>query len=295
VEIVVASGKGGTGKTFISSNFSIFLKEKAKGVIAVDADVEAPDLLIALGGALRTLWKKDIFESEKAEINQEKCTLCENCISICTFHALKKNNGKITVVPEFCEGCKACYYVCPEKAISFYMKKTGILYVAVSKTGIPVVTGDLSLGERNMGHIVYEIKNVAKSLALKENINYRVIDAAPGIGCTVISSIAGADYLIVVVEPMTPSLKGARRLIELSKHFNVKAYAIVNKYDLNVSVSERINKLLGVPILGKIRYDNLVVESYSQMLPLIKYFPKADIVKEMINSFENIWEVVTSE
>lgn len=292
MEIVVASGKGGTGKTFVSSNLSLFLREKCKTVVSVDADVEAPDLLIALGGPKKILWSREIFESQKARIDYFKCTLCGECLNVCTFYALRRKNDKIFIIPEFCEGCGACKYVCPEKAISLYTTSTGRLYAAISMADIPVVTGDLNIGERNMGHVVYEAKESAKELARDFQSKYIVVDAAPGIGCTVISSLAGADVLLVVSEPTTPSLKGAKRLVELSKHFNIRIFGMVNKYDLNETLSDRVDKILNIPILGKIRYDALVVESYTQMIPLLKYKPRSSIACELSGIFERFLELI---
>ena len=284
-EVVVASGKGGTGKTFISSNFSYFLYIRDIEVIAVDADVEAPDLLLALGGVKEILWREK-FEGQTIGINYNICIKCGACIKACRFNALKMKDRGPVVDYALCEGFGTCMLVCPTASISFKSIKRGELYAAKSKSGVLVVTGDLDIGEKNSGLLVYNLKKKAR----KYNAKVLVVDAAPGIGCPVISSLAGASLLIVVVEPSPQSAKGAFRLLKLAEKLKIESLIVLNKYDLNPSFAEKIEQNLRCEILGKIEYDEKVVESYTSMTPLLKVYPEAKISKNLIEIFGKIRE-----
>jgi len=283
VEVVVASGKGGTGKTFISSNLSYFLRERGVGVVSVDADVEAPDLLLALGGVEEILWREK-FKGQTVEIDYDTCVKCGACIGVCRFNALKMGDRGPIVDYALCEGFGTCMLVCPTASISSKSVKRGELYAARSKSGVLVVTGDLDVGEKNSGLLVYNLKSRAREY----NAEVLVVDAAPGIGCPVISSLAGANLLVVVVEPSPQSVKGASRLLELAEKLKIESLAVLNKYDLNLGFAEKIEKNLGCEVIGRVGYDEKVVESYTSMVPLLKMYPEAQISKNLVEIFEKI-------
>ncbi len=268
MEIVVASGKGGTGKTFLASNLSIFFENRLGGAVAVDADVEAPDLILALGGEQRRISVKEVRESAKASIDHEKCIECLRCVNVCNFDAILVENSQPRIITELCEGCGACAIVCPAKAIAIRQVLTGRISVAESASGVHVVMGDLEVGGRNTGHIVYLAKKEGKELMRKLNKNHLIVDSAPGIGCPVVSSLSGADLLLIVIEPIPQSLQGARRLLEVAKAFKLETYCILNKYDLNENFSRKIPRELGLETVGWIPYDEVVVESYTMMKPV---------------------------
>jgi len=290
LEIVVASGKGGTGKTFIASNLTLFLKERMGNVVSLDADIEAPDLLTALGGPKNILKQHEIWDSAKAEIDYSKCVHCMRCLKVCSFHALREKSGRIEIIPEFCEGCGACKYVCPTNAITYKKTRTGVIYIAQCRLGVPVVTGDLEVGQRNLGHLVYEAKKVAKKVAEEVNSKHIIVDAAAGIGCPVISSLAGADVLLIVVEPTPQSLKGAKRLLQVAEKFNLEKFMIINKYDLNREFSRKINDYFKTRILGRIPYNEDVIESYTAMNPILVYKPGSPISKTLKEIFQTLVE-----
>ena len=292
MEIAVASGKGGTGKTFLASNLAIFLERKLGGAVAVDADVEAPDLAIALGGVDEVLSRREVWESAKASIDYGRCTGCLKCYDACMFDAIAIEEAKPRIIEEYCEGCGACRIVCPEKAIEIRETLTGYLSVIKTIGGIYAVMGDLEVGGRNTGHVVYTAREEAKKLAEKLGKNFIVIDSAPGIGCPVVSSLSGAEVLIVVVEPIPQSLQGARRVLEVAKAFRLRSYLVLNKYDLNEGFSERIPGELGLEVLGRIPYDEEVVESYTMMNPIILSNPGGSIGRALEEVFENLIELV---
>jgi len=268
LEIVVASGKGGTGKTFLASNLSIFFEKQLGGAVAVDADVEAPDLILALGGERRSISVKEVWESAKASIDYEKCTRCLKCVNVCNFDAMLVENSQPRIIAEFCEGCGACAIVCPAKAITIKQTSTGWISAAESASGVYVIMGDLEVGGRNTGHIVYLAKEEGKKLMRKLGKTHLIVDSAPGIGCPVVSSLSGANLLLIVVEPIPQSLQGARRLLEVAKAFRLETYCVLNKYDLNENFSRKIPAELGLEAIGWIPYDEEVVESYTMMKPL---------------------------
>ena len=288
-EIVVASGKGGTGKTFISSNFSYFLNKKGFNVLAVDADVEAPDLILALGDVKKILYEEN-FEGQVVDIDYSKCLRCGACVETCRFNALSMSDEGPVVDYNFCEGFGTCALVCPVQAIYLKPAKRGRIFAAISNTGIPVVTGDLDIGEKNSGLLVYRIRELAKEYSFKFNARLIVIDAAPGIGCPVISSLVGARLLVIVVEPTPQSLKGAMRLKELADKLNIQSLAVINKYNLNPSFTRTIVDALNVEILGKIGYDDKVVESYTLMKPILETYPESKISSNLETIFNRILE-----
>ena len=289
IEIVVASGKGGTGKTFISSNFSYFLNKKGFNVLAVDADVEAPDLILALGDVKKILYEEN-FEGQVVDIDYSKCLRCGACVETCRFNALSMSDEGPVVDYNFCEGFGTCALVCPVQAIYLKPAKRGRIFAAISNTGIPVVTGDLDIGEKNSGLLVYRIRELAKEYFFKFNARLIVIDAAPGIGCPVISSLVGARLLVIVVEPTPQSLKGAMRLKELADKLNIQSLAVINKYNLNPSFTRTIVDALNVEILGKIGYDDKVVESYTLMKPILETYPESKISSNLETIFKRILE-----
>ncbi|RLF20546.1 MAG: hypothetical protein DRZ82_02020 [Thermoprotei archaeon] len=287
-EIAIASGKGGTGKTFIASNLSFFLHDQGMKVVAVDADVEAPDLVLALGGIKKVIESSSFYGSQLPRVDYNKCIKCWRCIEACKFNALLKGENGPIVLHELCEGLGTCAIVCPVKAISFEEVKTGDLIIALSKEDIPVVMGELELGGENSGRLVYELRKRARTM----QCDFIVIDSAPGIGCPVISSIVGVDVLIIVIEPTPQSLKGAFRLLEVAKSLDVRTYAILNKYDINPSFAREIEKSIDVDILGRIAYNDSVIEAYTSMVPLLKFKPESEIAWELRKIFKVILEEI---
>jgi len=290
LEIVIASGKGGTGKTFFSSNFIHYMNKYVEPVIGADADVEAPDLALALGGVEKVIHSESLYESRKAIINHDKCLgiKCSKCISVCRFHALRIVGNSIEVINENCEGCGACSIICPVKAIEFKDTLTGKLYICHVKTSNVIVTGDLEIGQRNTGHLVYRVKELAHDYGGKIGVKHVVVDAAAGIGCPVISSLAGADVLILVSEPTPQSFQGAQRLLEISRSMKLKAYLVINRYDLNEEFALKISKELDVELLGLIPNDFSVIRSYAAMKPIIEYRPESRASQALRRLFEII-------
>ncbi|RLF98847.1 MAG: (4Fe-4S)-binding protein, partial [Candidatus Wolframiiraptor sp.] len=201
-----------------------------------------------------------------------------------------EKGSKPTIIREFCEGCTACMKVCPRNAIMIEKTRTGQLSAVETLYGINVVTGDLEVGGRNSGEIVFTAREEAKKLAEKIGKRTILIDCAPGIGCPVVSSLSGADLLLLVVEPIPQSLQGAKRILKLAESFRLETYCILNKYDLNEEYSEKIPEELGLEMIGKIPYDESVVESYTMMRPIVVDSGENPVKTSLINLFENLTE-----
>ena len=293
MEIVVASGKGGTGKTFLASNLAILINEELDGAVAADADVEAPDLVLAMGGEKRLLKSREIWESMKASIDYELCNRCLKCVDVCMFDAIRLVDGEPEIIEEFCEGCGACAHVCPMNAISFRKTRTGKIYSVETMAGVKTTTGDLEIGGRNTGELVYLVREEAKEFARKDHVKNIIIDSAPGIGCPVISSLSGAELLIIVVEPTSQSLTGAKRLLKVAESFKMKVTYVVNKFDLNEEFLKTIDSELGLECVGKIPYDSKVPSSYSMMKPMAIYGMDTRAGRALKEVFENLRSWIT--
>ena len=291
MEIVVASGKGGTGKTFVSSNLCLYLERVLhEKVVAVDADVEAPDLLMALGSSIKEVDREEFYGSYIPVIDRSKCLKCGKCVKACEFNAIEMGPEGPVIDRSRCEGLGTCAVVCPVKAIRLQEDKTGDIYASETSYGIIVVTGDLELGKGNSGRLVYRLKRKAYEMGSKIGAKFRVVDAAPGIGCPVISSIAGSDILIMVTEPTPQSLKGCLRLMKVAESLEVEQVAIVNMYNLNPGFVEKIKRILKVEILGYIPYDVNVIKAYTLTRPLLEYSPNSKASKALINCFNRLKE-----
>jgi len=290
LELVVVSGKGGTGKTFIASNLLYYLnKHVSIPSVGADADVEAPDLVLALSSRHKTEKCVEIYESRKARINYDKCIglSCLECTRVCMFKAIDVVGDRPAVIEENCEGCTACSIVCKANAITYYTKLTGRICLYRIDT-VPIVSGDLEVGERNSGHLVYKVREFAKDVCREFRYKHIVIDAAAGIGCPVISSLVGADKAIIVVEPTPQSIEGALRILKLAKLMNVHTYVVINKHDLNEEFSKKISDVLDAEILGMIPYDYAAVKAYANMQPLIAYNPHSKASKHLLKVLEVI-------
>ncbi len=283
-EIVIASGKGGTGKTFLSSNLTYYIsKIMNKPCIGVDADAEAPDLALALGDYANIYSREEVYESRKATIDYEKCNLCMMCYTVCRFYAITIQEDRPVIVEEYCEGCGACGIVCPTDAISYRTVRTGYIIHGVTRHDVEVITADLEVSGRNTGHLVYLAREKAKQVG-KE---YVVIDAAPGIGCPVISSIVGANLLVICVEPTPQSFNGCCRLINVAETIKIPYRVVINKYDLNREFAEKIEKELGNNVIGRVPYSKDIVKSYADLTPLLATSSSLkrdleDIMKEIV-------------
>lgn len=281
-QIVVISGKGGTGKTVITGAFAALAKNK----VMADCDVDAADLHLLLQPKIKE--RHDFRSGLSAAIDKKTCQQCGKCIAVCRFNAI---SDSFVIDPVSCEGCAFCSHICPVGAIRMEENLAGEWFISETRFG-PMVHAKLGIAEENSGKLVSLVRKQAKELAEKNNCDWVIIDGAPGIGCPVIASLSGIDCAVVVTEPTLSGLHDASRVIEVTKHFNVPAQLIINKYDLNTEMSEEIErycKANNIPLIGKVKFDKTVVESMVEGKTIIEH--KDSAVKDEIC---RIWEKLQS-
>src|SRR4030042_3066193 len=231
-QIVIISGKGGTGKTVITGAFAALAKNK----VMADCDVDSADLHLLLQPNIKERHK---FRSGlSASINKKICQQCGKCIVAFRFNAISDD---FVIDHVSCEGCAFCSYICPVGAIKMEENLAGEWFISETRFG-PMVHARLGIAEEDSGKLVSLVRKQAKELAEKNNCDWVIIDGAPGIGCPVIASLSGIDCALVVTEPTLSGLHDALRVIEVTKHFKVPSRLVVNKYDLNPDMSEKIEE-----------------------------------------------------
>ncbi len=263
-QIVVISGKGGTGKTVVSGSLAALAENK----IMVDCDVDAANLHLLLGPKVKE--RHEFRSGSTAVIDKSMCNKCGECARVCRFGAI---NRDIEVEPFSCEGCGLCALVCPKKAIKMEENRAGEWFLSETRYGL-FVHAKLGIAEENSGKLVSKIRKVAADLAEKNRLQYVIIDGPPGIGCPVIASLSGVDCALVVTEPSLSGLHDAQRVIDTALHFKVPSKLLINKFDLNSDMSARIEeycKEKGVPVVGKIPFDKTVVEAVAGGKPAVEY------------------------
>lgn len=267
-EIVVISGKGGTGKTSVTASFAVL---GGKNVIVADCDVDAADMHLLMKPDFEL--SEEFFSGELAVIEQEDCIQCGKCKDVCRFDAIDVINGKYIVNPLNCEGCGYCSRVCPTDTIINVDLNVGHWYISNIRTDSKMVHAKLAIGADNSGKLVAQVKNKAKELAEQLNKKYIIVDGSPGVGCPVVSSLSGASYVVLVTEPTVSGLHDLKRVYELVKKFNLKAGCIINKYDLNKNVSAEIEQFLeseAIDKLANLPYDKAFTEAMIQGLTIVE-------------------------
>ena len=263
-ELLVISGKGGTGKTIITGAFAAMARNK----VIVDCDVDASDLHLLLSHNVK---EAHLFKSGQIPvIDEKKCTCCGICSEVCRFDAVKED---ISISHIDCEGCGFCSFACPNQAITMVENVSGEWYISETRHG-PLVHAKLKPAEENSGKLVTLVKKKAREIAEKEGHDLILIDGSPGIGCPVIASLSGVSCAIVVTEPTISGLHDAGRVVEVAHHFGVPVKAIVNKYDLNEAMSAEMEAYFfrnGVDVAGKIAFDESVVRAMVRGKTIIEY------------------------
>lgn len=253
-QLLILSGKGGTGKTTIASAFIKLADAKA----CADCDVDAPNLHLV------TKWKtqpqiKDYYGLPKAEINPELCILCGQCKEHCRFDAILLSNGEYKMKPFACEGCGVCELVCPAQAITMIPSVDGELTLYSDNEKV-FSTAQLKMGSGNSGLLVTEVKKQMNSVEV--NTDFAIIDGSPGIGCPVIASLSGVDMVLIVAEPSISGISDMERIIGTAAIFGIEIAVCINKYDTNIGNTEKIEdycKKHGIALAGNIPFDPAAV------------------------------------
>jgi len=290
-QLVIISGKGGTGKTIISAAIATLAQNK----VMADCDVDAANLYLLLQPEIQET--QPFTGGEKALIDDEKCTRCRECVNVCRFDAIaEKEDEEIFIDPISCEGCGVCSYVCPADAIKMEKALSGEWYVSKTKYG-PFVHARLGIGEENSGKLVAEVRKKAKEIAEQNNLDFVIIDGPPGIGCPVISSLSGTDLALVVTEPTLTGIHDMERVVQMALHFKTQTACCINKYDINLQNSAQIESWCqknSIPLLGKIPFDEKVTESMVQGIPLTEYTNNS-ASKEIKNMWQKLHKLFDRE
>jgi len=288
-EIVVVSGKGGTGKTSLSASFSYL---EGQNALACDCDVDAANMHLLLEANFKN--QEDFYSGEVAIINEELCKNCGKCATVCRFDAIHLINGQYKVDPISCEGCHYCSHICKPNAIDMITQKAGDIYTSNIKNNTKMVHAKLGFGAENSGKLVAKVKQNAKIMALNGDIKYVITDGSPGIGCPVISSLSGANLVVLVTEATITGLHDLQRVQKLVKTFNLKAVCIINKYDLNKKMSEQIEAYLkeeDIKVVGKLPYDETFTKALAQAQTIIEY----DKNSVLANLIQDSWKEIKNE
>jgi MinD superfamily P-loop ATPase len=283
-QIVVISGKGGTGKTIITSCFASLVQSK----VMADCDVDAADLHLLLKPEIKE--RHEFKSSQTANIDKNLCTACGKCVEVCRFEAISED---FTIDPLSCEGCAVCFYICPEKAVRMHDEVSGEWFVSETKYG-PMVHATLGPAQENSGKLVTTVKRKAGEIAEQEDSDYLIVDGPPGIGCPVIASLVEADLALIVTEPTLSGLHDLERVLGLVRQNRIRPLVCINKYDLNIEMAQRIKEFCEksrVDVIGEIPFDEAVVRSLIHARPLVEYDRDSQVsekIKEMWGKIERM-------
>jgi MinD superfamily P-loop ATPase len=290
-ELVVISGKGGTGKTSIVAAFAAL----AKNAVMADCDVDAADLHLILEPKVKQT--SDFSGGKEATIITEKCIGCGKCRDMCRFDAVKFNgqgndvvDKTFTIDPISCEGCKVCVEFCPADAIEFNDSINGQWFISDTRFG-PMVHAKLGIAEENSGKLVTVIRKEAKRIAQEQKKDLLIVDGSPGIGCPVIASITGADIVLVVTEPTLSGKHDLDRVSKLTANFGIETLICINKADINPQITGQISedaRQRGLKVIGKIPYDEAFTKAQIIKASVVEYTGGA--ITEQIKA---LWKQVT--
>jgi len=284
-EIVIISGKGGTGKTSLAGAFAYL---GGRGVVTADCDVDAADLHLLLQPDFQE--RDDFISGELADIDQSLCNQCGLCEEVCRFDAVKFQNDSFMIDQLSCEGCGYCARVCPTAAIRMSENNVGEWYVSTTKTGGIMVHARLGVGAENSGKLVTKVKNEARQLAEEKGLQFVLVDGSPGVGCPVVSSLSGAHFVILVTEPTVSGLHDLKRVNQLVKKFGLLTGCIINKADLNGQLTAEIKNYLieeGITHIVDLPYDDVFTAAMINGQTIVEHSPE-----NMGSIIDACWETI---
>jgi len=279
-EVVVLSGKGGTGKTSIVGSFAAIARNK----VLADGDVDAADLHLLLQPTVPD--EHEFWSGQVAVIDREKCTRCGLCQELCRFKAIED----FRVDTASCEGCGFCSNICPAEAITMAENLAGHWSISDTRYG-PLVHARLGIAQENSGKLVATVRQQAREMAERLELDYIITDGPPGIGCPVISCLSGADLALVVTEPTLSGIHDLERVLGVCHHFGIPAMVSINKYDINEGNTHQIEGYClsqGVEVANRIPFDNIVTEAIGRGLPVVEYARNG-----VSHQIEALWEIVS--
>ena len=268
-EIVVLSGKGGAGKTSITAGFAAL---GAKDLVLADCDVDAADMHLLTAPEIQI--EEDFYSGKTAEVITEGCVHCFKCMNVCHFDAVQLIDGEFVIDAMECEGCGYCYHVCPTHTIEMHPRLAGKFYVSKTRFDNTLVHARLGIAADNSGKLVTKVREEAKKIAEKQQMDYILVDASPGIGCPVVASLTGAHFVVLVTEPTVSGLHDLSRVYELISKLKLKSGCIINKADLNADMSQKIKEFLKenkIELLSELPYDTKFTEAISIGKTIVEY------------------------
>ncbi|MGM0497076.1 MAG: ATP-binding protein [Bacteroidota bacterium] len=268
-EIVVISGKGGTGKTSITAALAYLNKEST---VVADCDVDAADMHLLLKPDFANPAK--FYSGYTAIIDQNNCIKCNKCRQVCAFGAINYVEDQFFVNELDCEGCGYCYYVCPSQAIKMEEALSGETYISKTRMDNTLVHAQLAIGADNSGKLVTRVKDLAKKLTSEEQKDYLLVDGTPGIGCPVTASVTGSDFVVVVTEASISGMRDLKRAYELVRNFSIPLGVIINKSDLNPKVNQEIKEFLkeqNIPLLADFEYNPAFINALTDGITVSEF------------------------
>jgi MinD superfamily P-loop ATPase len=290
-EIVVISGKGGTGKTSVTAALAYL---GGKDVVTADCDVDAADMHLLMNPDFACA--NDFYSGVIADIDQECCVGCGKCAQVCRFNAINVVEGAYSVDKVDCEGCGYCARICGARAITMVEQKVGEYFISTTRTGSRMVHARLGIGAENSGKLVTRVKNEAKRIAVETSTQVVLVDGSPGIGCPVVSSLSGADFVVFVTEPTVSGLHDLKRVLELVNQFGIRSGGIINKADLNPKIAEEIRTFFGrndISHLGELPYDEAFSDAMTSGRTIVEH-EASDLTDVLVECWRNIKQIVAA-
>lgn len=285
-EIVILSGKGGTGKTSLSAAFATI----RSNCIVADCDVDGADLHLILEPQNHSVEK--FITGHKAIIDYDTCTNCGLCIDYCRFDAISLQNEHVSICETSCDGCKLCSRICRSNSIQMVPSDKSRWYAGNYRNG-KMIHARLAPGEENSGKLVNVVRENARKTAIETGWETIIIDGPPGTGCAVISSVTGTNKAIIVTEPTNSGFHDMIRILELTSNFKVKSCVVINKFDLNESISNKIESWCiekNIPVLGKIAFDDQIVAAMINCQSITEWRPESKTSKEIISIYNTVFD-----
>lgn len=293
-QLVILSGKGGTGKTSVAAAFAhlAYLGKPRLRAILADADVDAANLELILRPRLQEA--QDFTGGSIAVIDEAKCQVCGICAEVCRFAAITQTNGwqegVYRVDPVACEGCAACVHQCPEGAIKMIPQTAGRWFRSEGRYG-PLLHAELFPAQENSGKLVTMVKQQARLSSLDTNADLVIVDGPPGIGCPVISAAAGADLALIVAEPTAAGIHDMERVVSLASHFFLPCLVGINKMDIYLRGSQLIKQWCRanqIPVAGSIPFDPAIPRAMVHGEPVTAYQPESPASQAIIKLWERV-------
>jgi len=279
-EIVILSGKGGTGKTSVAASIAILAGNSA---VIADCDVDAANMHLLLKPDFKQ--GSDFYSGEMSVINNEICTACGLCKEKCRFDAISSTDKVFSIDLFSCEGCGYCEIICPARAITLVPRKTGKLYISGTRAGSQMVHATMEPGAENSGKLVSVVKQKAKQMAEENGLQWVIVDGSPGLGCPVVASMAGASMVLLVTEPSVSALHDLKRVNEVIKNFHLKTACVINKFDINLSITNEIREFLEkekISHLTDIPFNNAVAKAMADERTMAETSPEMTFIANSI-------------